>query len=104
MPQHETRNDGATDPVEHGMIVDLYTSAFCVPCHRARAVLDEAAALVPAAIVTDRDVALRADEAEVAGIRMTPTTIIRTDAGAEVFRAEGVPTLNQLLTAMARAV
>lgn len=86
------------------MRVDLYTSAFCEPCARARAVLTEAARLVPAAEVVERDVAFHPDAAEADGIRSTPTVIVRDADGGEVFRAEGVPTLDQALTAMARAL
>jgi glutaredoxin len=84
--------------------IDLYTSAFCDPCARTRAVLAEAARLVPAATVVERDVAFEADAAEADGIRSTPTVIVRDGAGAEVVRAEGVPTLDQVLVALAKAV
>ena len=82
----------------------LYTSAFCAPCAQARSVLADAARLVPQATVIERDVArenvLAADD----GIRITPTVIVLDDGGTEVFRATGVPTLNQMLTAAAQAL
>jgi hypothetical protein len=82
----------------------LYTSAFCAPCAQARSVLADAARLVPQATVIERDVArenvLAADD----GIRMTPTVVVLNDSGTEVFRATGVPTLNQVLTAAAQAL
>lgn len=86
------------------MIVDLYTSAFCEPCHLTRAVLADAARVVPAAQVIERDVVAFASQAEADGILSTPTVIVRTADGTEVFRAQGVPTLPQVLTALARAV
>jgi protein-disulfide isomerase len=43
-------------------------------------------------------------QAEVDGIRVTPTVIVRSEDGTEVFRAEGVPTLPQVLTAFAKAL
>ena len=69
-----------------------------------RAVLGEVAKLVPAARIAELDVARDTDEAERAGIRSTPTVVVLKDDGTEVFRAEGVPTLNQVLVALAKAV
>ena len=86
------------------MIVDLYTSAFCEPCHLTRAVLADAARLVPAARIVERDVVASEAQAEADGILATPTVIVRSADGAEVFRAQGVPTLPQVLTALAKAV
>ncbi|MFC5502007.1 thioredoxin [Lysinimonas soli] len=86
------------------MIVDLYSSSFCAACTATRAVLERAAELVPAMELVERNVASFPDDAEAAGIRATPTAIVRDRDGAEVFRAEGVPTLDQVLVALARAV
>ncbi len=69
-----------------------------------RAVLAEAARLVPRLRVTERDVAGNLESAEADGIRSTPTVIVAGPAGDEVFRAEGVPTLNQVLLAAAKAL
>jgi hypothetical protein len=82
----------------------LYTSAFCEPCMQTRAVLAEAERLVPAARVREFDVVRYEAQAAEEGIRTTPTVIVRTGEGAEVFRAHGVPTLRQLLAAAAKAV
>ena len=86
------------------MIVDLYNSSFCSACSTTRAVLDEAARLVPTVQLVERNIAMSPDTAESEGIRSTPTVIVRGPSGAEVFRAEGVPTLPQVLAALARAV
>lgn len=86
------------------MRVHLYTSSFCGACDGARRVLDEAVALVPSATLVESNVAFRPDAAASARIESTPTVIVTTDAGAEVFRASGVPTLPQALAALARAV
>jgi thiol-disulfide isomerase/thioredoxin len=86
------------------MKVSFYSSSFCEPCMTTRAVLAEAARLVPTASVVERDVARAEAEAEADGIRLTPTVIIAADDGTEVFRAEGAPTLNQVLVALAKAV
>ena len=86
------------------MKVSFYSSAFCEPCMVTRSVLAEAARLVPTASIIERDVARSASEAEADGIRLTPTVIIASEDGTEVFRAEGAPTLNQVLVALARAL
>ena len=69
-----------------------------------RSVISQVAALVPAARIAELDVARDSAEAERAGIRSTPTVVITKDDGSEVFRAEGVPTINQVLVALAKAV
>lgn len=86
------------------MNLDFYSSAFCDPCIQTRAVLDEVAKLVPAAVIRELDVARDNESAAEEGIRSTPTLIVRTDDGAEVFRAEGVPSLNQVLVALTKAL
>ena len=85
------------------MRVTLYTSAFCEPCMLTRKVLGEAARLVPAMDLIERDIVRDASDAERQHIDLTPTVIVHGATG-EVFRAEGVPTLNQVLVALAKAV
>jgi len=89
-----------------GLYVNLlfFSSNFCEPCMLTRSVLAEVAALVPAARIAELDVVRDVDEAERAGIRSTPTIVVVKDDGTEVFRAEGVPTVNQVLVALAKAV
>ena len=82
----------------------FFSSAFCDPCIQTRAVLGQVADLVPAATMAELDVARHTAEAERAGIRSTPTVIVLNDADEEVFRAEGAPTVNQVLAACAKAV
>ncbi len=69
-----------------------------------RAVVAEAGRLIPGAQVVEKDVVRDEAEAAAAGIRSTPTVVVTDASGAEVFRAEGVPTLNQVLAAAAKAV
>ena len=69
-----------------------------------RAILDQASKLVPALTIAELDAVQHEAEAERAGIRSTPTVIVLDSSDAEVFRAEGVPTLNQVLVALAKAV
>ncbi|NUU06683.1 thioredoxin family protein [Leifsonia sp. C5G2] len=95
----------AVDPADtEGAQLTLYTSAFCEPCMQTRVVLAEAARLAPRIAVTELDVARNPESAERDGIRSTPTVIVASADGAEVFRAEGVPTLAQVLAAAARAL
>ena len=82
----------------------FFASSFCEPCIQTRAVLDQASKLVPALKIAELDVARDAAEAERAGIRSTPTVVVLDREGSEVFRAEGVPSLNQVLAALAKAV
>ncbi|WP_091230278.1 glutaredoxin domain-containing protein [Microbacterium sp. 3J1] len=86
------------------MELTLVTSAFCGACARTRSVLAEASRYLPDATVTEIDVARDPDAAEALDIRFTPTVIVRDGSGAEVFRAEGVPTVPQVLTAAVRAL
>ena len=48
--------------------------------------------LVPTAILDEVNVALDPQRAEAADIRFTPTVVIESDDGREIFRAEGAPT------------
>jgi thioredoxin 1 len=86
------------------MELTFFSSAFCEPCQQTRAVLAEVERLVPAATVRELDVARDNAEAEAAGIRTTPTILVRDGSGAEVFRATGVPTVAQVLVATAKAL
>ena len=60
--------------------------------------------LLPDVKIAELDVARDTVEAEKAGIRSTPTIVVASADGTEVFRAEGVPTVNQVLAALAKAV
>ena len=86
------------------MHLTFFSSAFCEPCLQTRSVLAEVERLVPAVTVRELDVARDNAEAEAAGIRNTPTILVRNAAGDEVFRAAGVPTVAQVLTALAHAL
>lgn len=86
------------------MNLDFYTSAFCDPCIMTRAVIEDVRKLVPAATIRELDVARDEERAREDNIRSTPTIIIRSDDGTEVFRAAGIPTVNQVLVALAKAV
>lgn len=102
-PVHHDRqpvDDVERSPVE----LTLFSSSFCDPCIQTRTVLAEVERLVPSARVRVVDVALASAESETAAIRSTPTVVVTSDDGTEVFRAVGVPTLAQVLVAAAKAV
>lgn len=81
----------------------LYTSAFCAPCVRARSVLRDAGKLLPQARISEVDVLSNLEESDAIGIASTPTLVVRRD-GTEVFRASGVPSVQQVLAAAALAL
>lgn len=81
----------------------FFASAFCDPCVQTRAVLDRVWKLVPAVTIVELDIARDEAESERAGIRSTPTIVVLGSDDVEVFRATGVPTTNQVLTALAQA-
>ena len=83
---------------------ELFTSAFCGPCHHARAVVTEAVRLVPGATMVERDVVDETELAESLDIRSTPTVVVRGAGGTEAFRAAGVPTVAQVLVAADRVL
>jgi protein-disulfide isomerase len=69
-----------------------------------RSVLDQASKLVPDLTIAELDAVRDEKEAERAGVSATPTVIVLDKDDAEVFRAVGIPTLNQVLVALAKAV
>ncbi|MCP2264576.1 thioredoxin family protein [Promicromonospora thailandica] len=83
---------------------EIFTSAFCGPCHHARAAVTEAVRLIPGATMVEHDVVHEAHLAESLDIRSTPTVLVRGADGAEVFRAAGAPTVPQVLAAAGRAL
>jgi len=82
----------------------FFSSSFCDPCIQTRSVLEQVSTLVPAAAIAELDVAKHNEQAAQAGIRSTPTVVVLDANDSEVFRAEGVPTVNQVLVALAKAV
>ena len=86
------------------LTLELYSTSFCGACRQTRGVLDRAAQLVPGVRVLEHDIAFEPDLAESLDIRATPTVIIRSADGEAVLRAEGVPSIDQVLVATARAL
>lgn len=94
----------AHDTAGPRLVFELYSSTFCGACLHTRGALSRAVALVPGAMLREYDVALDPDRARDSGITATPSVIVRDSGGTEVQRASGVPTLDQVLVAAARAL
>jgi len=77
-----------------------FSSAFCAPCRAARRVLGDVAAATPGVAHIEVDAEHHLDVVRRLGILRTPTTIVLSADGAEVTRASGAPTRQQVLTAL----
>ena len=77
-----------------------FSSAFCAPCRAARRVLGDVAAATPGVAHIEVDAEHHLDVVRRLGILRTPTTIVLSAAGAEVTRASGAPTRQQVLSAL----
>jgi thiol-disulfide isomerase/thioredoxin len=85
--------------------VTLYSSSFCGACSSTRQTLDRVAPLLGDRVEWHEiNVADAPDESEQFGIVATPTIVITDSDGVERMRASGVPTTEQVLSAIARAL
>lgn len=101
----DVTNDAADPPAAGGAVgFELYSSSFCAACARTRSVLGTVTGVLRGTSLREYDIASHVEAAEAAEIEATPTVIIRDAAGAELFRATGVPTVDQVLTAVARSL
>ncbi|MFB2555699.1 thioredoxin family protein [Herbiconiux liangxiaofengii] len=83
----------------------LYSSSFCGACSSTRSSLEQIDRLLGGRIRwTEVNVADDPEGSERAGIVSTPTVVITGPDGDERMRAAGVPTTDQLLTAIASAL
>ncbi|MEP7092389.1 MAG: thioredoxin family protein, partial [Nocardioidaceae bacterium] len=80
-----------------------FSSAFCAPCRATRRVLDEVTRLVDGVAHVEIDAEHHLDATRTFAILRTPTTIVLDASGAEVTRATGAPTRDQVLSALAQA-
>jgi thiol-disulfide isomerase/thioredoxin len=80
-----------------------FSSAFCAPCRATRRVLGEVSELVEGVTHVEIDAEHHLDATRAFGILRTPTTVVLDASGAEVTRATGAPTRDQVLTALAQA-
>ncbi|SEB70357.1 Thiol-disulfide isomerase or thioredoxin [Nocardioides exalbidus] len=79
-----------------------FSSAFCAPCRATRRVLDEVTGLVDGVAHVEVDAEHHLEATRAFGILRTPTTLVLDAGGAEVTRATGAPTRDQVLTALAQ--
>jgi thiol-disulfide isomerase/thioredoxin len=79
-----------------------FSSAFCAPCRATRRVLGEVTGLVSGVAHVEVDAEHHLEATRAFGILRTPTTVVLDATGAEVARATGAPTRDQVLTALAR--
>lgn len=79
-----------------------FSSAFCAPCRATRRVLGEVTGLVEGVTHVEIDAEHHLEATRTLGVLRTPTTIVLDASGAEVTRATGAPSRDQVLTALAR--
>ncbi|MGH3940474.1 MAG: thioredoxin family protein, partial [Pseudonocardiaceae bacterium] len=72
----------------------------CARCPQARAVLGEVAAATAGVRHAELDLAEHPELAGRLGIRSTPTTLVLSRTGQELFRVTGVPHRADLLSAL----
>lgn len=80
-----------------------FSSAFCAPCRATRRVLREVSELVDGVAHVEVDAEQHLEATRTFQILRTPTTVVLDAGGAEVARASGAPTKDQVLTALTRA-
>lgn len=93
-----------TSAAVQGVQLEFYTTSFCAACRHTRLVLKQVERMLPQLSLVERDIAAHPDLAESHDIAATPTVIIRSPDGAEVRRATGVPSVEQVLRAVALAL
>lgn len=79
-----------------------FSSAFCAPCRATRRVLGEVADVVPGVAHVEIDAEHHLDLVRRLGIMRTPTTLVLDAGGREVTRAQGMPSKQQVLAAVAQ--
>lgn len=77
-----------------------FSSAFCAPCRATRRILEDVAGVVPGVSHVEVDAEHHLDVVRRLGILRTPTTLILDASGAEVTRATGAPSKQQVLGAL----
>ena len=81
----------------------LYASSFCGACALTRERIDMVAEAVGKDRITWREINVAEDPAgaEETGIDVTPTVVLVRSDGTELMRAAGIPTIEQVLGAVA---
>ncbi len=79
-----------------------FSSAFCAPCRATRRVLGEVAGVVPGVRHLEIDAEHHLELVRRLGVLRTPTTMVLDPSGAEIARAAGAPTKQQVLGVVER--
>ncbi len=74
-----------------------FSTAFCAPCRATRRILSDVAGVVPGVVHHEIDAEHHLDVVRRLGILRTPTTLVLDATGAEVARASGAPSKEQVL-------
>ena len=81
-----------------------FSSAFCAPCRATRRILSDVAGNEAGVAHIEVDAEHHLDLVRRLGILRTPTTLVLDAAGAEVTRASGAPTRQQVMAAVERTL
>jgi thiol-disulfide isomerase/thioredoxin len=81
-----------------------FSSSFCTPCRATRRVLEQVSTSMSGVAHIEVDAEHHLDDVRRLGIMRTPTTLVLDQHGREVSRATGVPTREQALVALAKAL
>ena len=84
---------------ERGTLLQ-FSSAFCAPCRATRQVLSAATADSVGVAHVEVDAEQHLDLVRRLGITRTPTTLVLDGQGAEIARATGAPTRDQVRSAL----
>jgi thiol-disulfide isomerase/thioredoxin len=75
----------------------MFCTPFCARCPQVRALLDEIADAAPGLRRADLDLSRHPELVPSLGVRSTPTTLVLSGDGDELFRVVGVPRRHDLL-------
>jgi thiol-disulfide isomerase/thioredoxin len=78
----------------------LLTAPVCARCPQARALLSELVAVTPGVRHAELDLGAHPELATELGVRSTPTTLVVSRTGQELFRELGIPRRTELLSAL----
>jgi thiol-disulfide isomerase/thioredoxin len=93
-------SDDLGQPLGERATLLQFSSAFCAPCRATRRVLAEVADVVPGVAHLEVDAESHLDLVRRLDVVRTPTVMVLDARGAIVRRASGLPTRDQVLTAL----
>lgn len=92
------------EPLGERATLVQFSSAFCAPCRATRVVLAEVAGMVDGVTAVEIDAESHLDLVRRLDVMRTPTTFVLDAGGAIVTRASGLPSRDQVLTAVSQAI